>query len=154
MDSVKPGSHANYEGIASPRPAGSVSPPLPPKAVSPAALISPSPRAISSVLIVLVWIVLSTAVIMYNRELMVGAPDFHYPITLTTLHLTFQTVATRILHRYTNLIAGIAQHDYSAVPMSDLESAEPRNVTSRADEVRLAKAESVAMSWAEWRTEM
>ncbi|KAM0791244.1 hypothetical protein ACM66B_005723 [Microbotryomycetes sp. NB124-2] len=57
-------------------------------------------------MIIVTWISLSTAVIFYNRDIMVGHKQFRYPITLTTLHLLFQTVATRILHRLTDLISG------------------------------------------------
>lgn len=88
-------------------------------------------------LIVLAWIALSTSVILFNRDILV-TQKFSYPITLTTLHLAYQTVgqsvlssrrppplvlidtfmcfqcATRILHRFTSLISG--KPTYSLLP--------------------------------------
>jgi hypothetical protein len=48
---------------------------------------------ISGGLIVLAWIALSTSVILFNRNILVDQ-GFSYPITLTTLHLFYQTVRT------------------------------------------------------------
>ncbi|GAA5872212.1 hypothetical protein JCM3774_002297 [Rhodotorula dairenensis] len=57
------------------------------------------------VLLVLGWIALSSTVILNNRHILIDK-GFNFPITLTTIHLLFQTIATRVLHRYTRLISG------------------------------------------------
>ncbi|GAA5925893.1 uncharacterized protein JCM15063_005154 [Sporobolomyces koalae] len=117
-------------------------------------------------LIILGWIGLSTAVIFFNREILV-ARQFAYPITLTSIHLAFQTVATRLLHRYTDLISGAipASHgDYFAVPLkastegssADLASEQIGMSTPTLDreERKQWKKDSVAMTWSRWNREI
>ncbi|KAH8925741.1 TPT-domain-containing protein [Atractiella rhizophila] len=57
---------------------------------------------------ILVWICISSGVILYNKQIMdpveKGGYGFPYPVTLTTLHLAFQSLATTLLKRYTNLV--------------------------------------------------
>ncbi|GAA6064396.1 hypothetical protein JCM10212_004235, partial [Sporobolomyces blumeae] len=119
-------------------------------------------------LVILGWIALSTAVIFMNREILVGR-KFAYPITLTSLHLLFQTIATRLLHRYTDLISGpMPSHfvDYFSLPTSESSSEKPstkefevgleeltRTPNSDGDDVRRWKRESVEMSWSRWNRE-
>jgi len=55
--------------------------------------------------IIIIWIGLSTSTIFFNRHILVDL-HFPYPTTLTTMHLAFQTLATRLLKRYTSLIDG------------------------------------------------
>lgn len=74
-------------------------------------------------------------------------------VLTTKLTHVFLFTATRLLHRYTNLISGLSHPDYSAVPMDDLEGSGPTAV-SRQEEIRRAKAESVAMTWDEWKVHM
>lgn len=62
--------------------------------------------------------------------------------------------ATRLLHKYTSLISGVAPSDYSAVPLT-----EPNELGGAAEEgkeasLRRAKEASVAMSWTDWRIQM
>ncbi|GAA5986172.1 hypothetical protein JCM5350_006527 [Sporobolomyces pararoseus] len=106
-------------------------------------------------LIILGWIALSTAVIFMNREILVGR-QFSYPIALTSIHLAFQTIATRLLHRYTDLISGPIPSnygDYFAVPLKETNEGEvPESVgmttpTLDSEERKRWKKASVAMDW-------
>ncbi|KAH9811974.1 hypothetical protein DFH28DRAFT_899639 [Melampsora americana] len=54
-------------------------------------------------LIIILWISISSSVIFYNA-LILKDWSFPYPITLTALHLGFQTILTQIIARTTNLI--------------------------------------------------
>ncbi|SCV72124.1 BQ2448_4818 [Microbotryum intermedium] len=120
---------------------------------------SPSPRSVPAWLIVGGWICLSTAVILYNREIMMGSAQFKYPITLTSIHLLYQTIATRLLHKYTNLIAGVPTSDYTAVSMNELESGSKSeessaNATTTAPDARqlqTAKDSAVFVPWSEYK---
>ncbi|GAA5833825.1 hypothetical protein JCM9279_001635 [Rhodotorula babjevae] len=103
--------------------------------------------------LILGWITLSTAVILQNRTILVER-GFNHPITLTSLHLLFQTVATRVLHRTTTLISGLVPHDeYAAVPMSEQGAEQPDSSGERAD-VERWKAKSVEMDWGTWRRQI
>ncbi|GAA5846334.1 hypothetical protein JCM3766R1_002211 [Sporobolomyces carnicolor] len=121
-------------------------------------------------LIIIGWIGLSTAVIFMNREILVGKA-FSYPIALTSLHLAFQTIATRLLHRYTDLISGPMPSnfgDYFAVPLKESTSngdtdhdndvservsmSTPTHVDS--EDRKRWKRESVSMDWATWNREI
>jgi len=93
-----------------------------------------------------------------------GPAHFTYPITLTTLHLTFQTVATRLAHRYTSLISGPQPSEYSALPLSAQADADDgdeasgagpgeKGAGSKADRQRW-KSESVVMDWKTWKKAM
>ncbi|KAK4053957.1 hypothetical protein OIO90_003794 [Microbotryomycetes sp. JL221] len=141
-------------------------------------------------MIILLWISLSTTVIFYNREIMVGKAQFRYPITLTTLHLLYQTIvsfrqtdikggaskpATRILHRYTDLVSGSNSNSktssgangvkYTALPMTNVDSSATGNgvpvgvagastAVDQDDELRRNKDASVAMSWHDWKIQI
>lgn len=59
------------------------------------------------------------------------------------MHLAFQTVATRLLHRFTHLISGPVDYDL-------LPSDESTEATEKSSESTL-KAASVEMSWSKWR---
>lgn len=54
---------------------------------------------------ILSWIGFSSAVILMNKWILSDL-GFSHPVALTTIHLTFQTIATRALRRYTKLIDG------------------------------------------------
>ncbi|KIM67284.1 hypothetical protein SCLCIDRAFT_108224 [Scleroderma citrinum Foug A] len=55
--------------------------------------------------IIPVWIVLSSAVIIYNNHIY-NAMQFRYPVFLVTWHLTFAAIGTRVLQRTTSLLDG------------------------------------------------
>ncbi|GAA5945818.1 hypothetical protein JCM3775_006789 [Rhodotorula graminis] len=52
---------------------------------------------------IVAWIATSSAVILQNKYILSDL-GFKYPVALTTIHLLFQTVATRLLRRYTNMV--------------------------------------------------
>ncbi|KAI0479090.1 TPT-domain-containing protein [Xylariaceae sp. FL0804] len=56
-------------------------------------------------LYVATWISLSSSVILFNKWIL-DTLDFRYPVILTTYHLTFATVATQLMARYTTLLDG------------------------------------------------
>lgn len=64
-------------------------------------------KALHPVIIISIWIALSSSVIIYNKYILSDL-NFAYPIWLTTWHLTFATVGTRILARTTNLLNGLS----------------------------------------------
>lgn len=82
-----------------------------------------------------------------------GSANFRFPLCLTTLHLAFQTLATRLLHRYTNLIAGANTAEYAPLPTTDNESNVDEKA-QRAEHERRAKAASVEISWDDWRRQL
>lgn len=78
-----------------------------------------------------------------------------YPITLTTLHLLYQTVATRLLHRYTDLVAPpTSPTAYALLPMSDPKGGEAIAPVLAEEDRRKAKAASVDIDWKSWREQM
>ncbi|GAA5893570.1 hypothetical protein JCM8208_000831 [Rhodotorula glutinis] len=146
--------HAQYR-LQPARPSHSFTTPIIPTAPS-----SPQPGSATtkraSVLppwvLILGWITLSTAVILQNRTILVER-GFNHPITLTSLHLLFQTVATRALHRSTTLISGPVPHDeYAAVPLTE-QGAEADQSGNEADVARW-KDKSVDMDWGTWRRQI
>ncbi|KAI6365854.1 hypothetical protein MCOR25_005224 [Pyricularia grisea] len=54
---------------------------------------------------VIAWISISSSVILFNKWIL-DTKKFHYPVLLTTYHLTFATIATQLLARYTTLLDG------------------------------------------------
>ncbi|KAI0676376.1 TPT-domain-containing protein [Trametes maxima] len=56
-------------------------------------------------MIIPVWIVLSSAVIIYNNYLY-NTLQFRFPVFLVTWHLTFAAIGTRVLARTTHLVDG------------------------------------------------
>ncbi|EXF81071.1 triose-phosphate transporter [Colletotrichum paranaense] len=56
-------------------------------------------------LYVIVWISLSSSVILFNKWIL-DTLNFRYPVILTTYHLTFATIMTQILARWTHVLDG------------------------------------------------
>lgn len=54
---------------------------------------------------VVTWISVSSSVILFNKWIL-DTLKFHYPVILTTYHLTFATIMTQLLARYTHLLDG------------------------------------------------
>lgn len=54
---------------------------------------------------VIVWISLSSGVILFNKWIL-STLDFHYPVILTTWHLAFATIMTQVMARTTTLLDG------------------------------------------------
>lgn len=54
---------------------------------------------------VIAWISISSSVILFNKWIL-DTKGFKYPVLLTAYHLTFATIATQLLARYTTLIDG------------------------------------------------
>ncbi|KAK3683481.1 triose-phosphate transporter family-domain-containing protein [Podospora appendiculata] len=76
--------------------------------VNPEAEKAQTPKASSAIhpaLYVIVWISLSSSVILFNKWIL-STLHFEYPVLLTTYHLTFATIMTQILARYTTLLDG------------------------------------------------
>ncbi|KAH7155070.1 triose-phosphate transporter family-domain-containing protein [Dactylonectria estremocensis] len=66
------------------------------------------PKAYSGIhpsLYVICWIGFSSSVILFNKWLL-DTLNFRYPVILTTYHLTFATVVTQIMARWTTLLDG------------------------------------------------
>lgn len=57
------------------------------------------------VFFIIAWIALSSCLILYNKQVL-GYAGFGFPIILTTWHLTFATIMTQILARFTSLLDG------------------------------------------------
>jgi len=73
---------------------------------SPVSAQSPRTKSkVSAAAIIPVWIVLSSAVILYNNHLY-SKLNFRYPVFLVTWHLTFAAIGTRVLQRTTHLLDG------------------------------------------------
>ncbi|KAK3314987.1 triose-phosphate transporter family-domain-containing protein [Apodospora peruviana] len=86
----------------SPRePTGPVLPTVNPDVEKP----QPPKSTIHPALYVIVWISLSSSVILFNKWIL-STLGFAYPVLLTTYHLTFATIMTQILARYTTLLDG------------------------------------------------
>lgn len=49
------------------------------------------------------WITLSSTTILFNKYLLSTA-KFHYPILLTAWHLTFATIMTQLMARFTTML--------------------------------------------------
>ncbi|KAI3327659.1 triose-phosphate transporter [Xylariaceae sp. AK1471] len=65
----------------------------------------PPKQVFHPALYVVVWISLSSSVILFNKWIL-DSLDFRYPVILTTYHLSFATVATQLMARYTTLLDG------------------------------------------------
>jgi len=73
---------------------------------SPVSAQAPRPKTkIPTVVIIPIWMALSSAVILYNNH-MYSKLNFRYPVFLVTFHLTFAAIGTRVLQRTTHLIDG------------------------------------------------
>ncbi|GAA5943789.1 hypothetical protein JCM3775_000956, partial [Rhodotorula graminis] len=148
--------HAQYHFEAA-RPSHSFTTPTIPTAPSSPqpqlATATKRPSVVPPWILILGWITLSTAVILQNRTILVER-GFNHPITLTSLHLLFQTLATRVLHRSTTLISGPVPHDdYAAVPLTEQGDEAPEAPGRHAD-VERWKAKSVEMDWRTWRRQI
>ncbi|KAK4101474.1 TPT-domain-containing protein [Parathielavia hyrcaniae] len=80
---------------------GPVLPTVNPEAEKP----QPPKQGLHPALYVSVWIALSSSVILFNKYIL-SSLGFAYPVILTTFHLTFATVMTQLLARYTTLLDG------------------------------------------------
>ncbi|KAI0013326.1 TPT-domain-containing protein [Xylariaceae sp. FL0662B] len=65
----------------------------------------PPKAAVHPAFYIVVWISLSSSVILFNKWIL-DTLEFRYPVILTTYHLTFATVATQLMARYTSLLDG------------------------------------------------
>ncbi|KAF6832512.1 duf250 domain membrane protein [Colletotrichum musicola] len=65
----------------------------------------PPKASIHPALYVIVWISLSSSVILFNKWIL-DTLNFRYPVILTTYHLTFATIMTQILARWTHVLDG------------------------------------------------
>ncbi|KAG7285245.1 hypothetical protein NEMBOFW57_009866 [Staphylotrichum longicolle] len=65
----------------------------------------PQKQSLHPALYVSVWITLSSSVILFNKWIL-STLGFAYPVILTTFHLTFATIMTQLLARYTTLLDG------------------------------------------------
>ncbi|KAF4899304.1 putative sugar phosphate/phosphate translocator [Colletotrichum viniferum] len=65
----------------------------------------PPKAAIHPAVYVIVWISLSSSVILFNKWIL-DTLNFRYPVILTTYHLTFATIMTQILARWTTVLDG------------------------------------------------
>ncbi|GAA5930611.1 hypothetical protein JCM10213_000759 [Rhodosporidiobolus nylandii] len=60
--------------------------------------------------IIAIWIALSSSVILFNAWILgkkEGDLNFPFPVFLTTTHLVYATIGTRVLRRFTHLIDGL-----------------------------------------------
>lgn len=88
---------------------------------------------------------------------MLGPIQFHYPVTLTTLHLGFQTLATRVLHQFTNLISGPPPlEEESLLPLNPTGMEELESGEEEGEKVKRGnwKEESVAITFSEYKRMM
>ncbi|PNP42844.1 hypothetical protein TGAM01_v201482 [Trichoderma gamsii] len=66
---------------------------------------APAKASLHPIFYVVTWIGFSSSVILFNKWLL-DTLNFRYPVILTTYHLTFATVVTQILARWTTLLDG------------------------------------------------
>ncbi|CRG91009.1 putative sugar phosphate/phosphate translocator At4g32390 [Talaromyces islandicus] len=62
-------------------------------------------KSLHPVFFILAWIALSSGLILFNKQIL-GHTSFSFPIFLTTWHLTFATIMTQVLARFTGLLDG------------------------------------------------
>ncbi|GAA5984750.1 hypothetical protein JCM11641_002173 [Rhodosporidiobolus odoratus] len=60
-------------------------------------------RRLPSWVPIVCWIATSSAVILQNKYILSDL-GFRHPVALTTIHVLFQTIATRLLRKYTSLV--------------------------------------------------
>ncbi|SNX85040.1 related to triose phosphate/3-phosphoglycerate/phosphate translocator [Melanopsichium pennsylvanicum] len=66
-------------------------------------------KKVHPAVIIVLWIALSSSVIVYNKFVLdPNQLNFPFPVFLTTFHMAFATVGTRLLARYTHLLDGLA----------------------------------------------
>ncbi|GAA5847293.1 hypothetical protein JCM9279_000225 [Rhodotorula babjevae] len=76
----------------------------------PASATAAVPKKMHPAPIIAIWIALSSSVILMNAWILgkkEGDLNFRYPIFLTTTHLVYATIATRLMRRFTHLIDGV-----------------------------------------------
>ncbi|EPS40619.1 hypothetical protein H072_5498 [Dactylellina haptotyla CBS 200.50] len=56
---------------------------------------------------VIVWIALSSSVILFNKKILDKEKGLNFPIFLTTWHLIFATIATQVLARTSSMLDGL-----------------------------------------------
>lgn len=95
-----------YEMTAELRQADKVDDPLIANPATSAIPPAADPKKLNPALIICIWIALSSSVILYNKAILYDL-KFPYPIFLTTWHLTFATIGTRIMLRTTHLLDGV-----------------------------------------------
>ncbi|ODN78955.1 hypothetical protein L202_04471 [Cryptococcus amylolentus CBS 6039] len=66
---------------------------------------APKKITIPGFIIIPIWMACSISVILYNKYVF-SSLNFPYPTFLTTFHLTFSAIATRVLQRTTTLVDG------------------------------------------------
>ncbi|SGY18190.1 BQ5605_C015g08002 [Microbotryum silenes-dioicae] len=74
------------------------------------AVATPAVRRMHPAPVIAVWIFLSSSVILFNARILgkkEGDFNFPYPIFLTTVHLLWATIGTRVLARFTHLLDGL-----------------------------------------------
>lgn len=66
-------------------------------------------KKIHPAIIIALWISLSSSVIVYNKYVLDSKTGlgFPYPVFLTTFHMALNTLGTRLLARFTNLMDGL-----------------------------------------------
>merc|ERR1711939_9442 len=79
--------------------------PVPNTQSQPVAKMHPAP-------VICIWIVLSSTVILMNAYILKDL-GFDFPVTLTTLHLAYASLGTRLLRRFTHLLYGLDRIDMS-----------------------------------------
>lgn len=67
----------------------------------------PNKRLVHPSIIIAIWIAFSSGVIVYNKYLLVNL-NYPFPVFLTTFHMSFAAVGTRLLARYTTLLNGLS----------------------------------------------
>lgn len=72
----------------------------------PAIASSAAKPQIHPAVIIAIWIALSSSVIVYNKYILDNL-KFPYPVFLTTFHMAFAAIGTRLLARYTTLLNGL-----------------------------------------------
>ncbi|KAI2631989.1 TPT-domain-containing protein [Hypoxylon sp. NC1633] len=87
--------------VPRPEPKGPILPTTNPEADK----AQPPKAALHPALYVATWISLSSSVILFNKWIL-DTLEFRYPVILTAYHLTFATVATQLMARYTTLLDG------------------------------------------------
>ena len=64
---------------------------------------SPTPQGLHPGFYIAIWIALSSGMILYNKWILTTA-KFHYPVTLTCIHLAFATIMTQTLAHFTHVL--------------------------------------------------
>ncbi|KAI9007150.1 triose-phosphate transporter family-domain-containing protein [Gaertneriomyces semiglobifer] len=85
--------------------ASSLDPKPPSKATFLSKMTTASTSQLHPAFYICIWIAFSSAVILFNKYILYSA-GFPFPIFLTTWHLIFATIATRVLSKTTNLVKG------------------------------------------------